>query len=75
MTEDNIVPIFTDGHINRRSWELVHERLAEGMRTINWPKATGETMQEANSRIQAEVLRGGASNIPQGYDSEGNSKI
>lgn len=76
MNPENIIPIIVDGnHVNRRSYELVHERLENGMKEIQWPESTGETMQQSNARIQAEVLRSGASNIPAGYTSDGEIKI
>jgi len=43
-------------------------RIAE--RTKDWPKATGESMEDMNRRIQNEVLASGASNLPPGYTQE-----
>lgn len=68
MSDENIIPVKVDGRINRRSWELLQEQLADSVDSMK--ETTEKDFGVSIGRLQAEAMSEGYSNVPPGYKEE-----
>lgn len=68
MNDENIIPIKVDGRINRRSWELLQEKLIDSVDEMK--EMTEKDFGIAVGRLQAEAMSEGYSNVPLGFKEE-----
>lgn len=68
MNDENIIPIKVDGRINRRSWELLQDKLADSVDEMK--EMTEKDFGVGIGRLQAEAMSNGYSNVPSGYKEE-----
>lgn len=68
MSDENIIPVKVDGRINRRSWALLQDKLADSVDEMK--SMTEKDFGVSIGRLQAEAMSNGYSNVPSGYKEE-----